>query len=103
MNGSDDDAPPPGYSRRRQRILMSGAQVGPIKWLCVFVQAICALFAIALVHSDDRLAAAITLGIFATGVATSLLLITAFDRPFVCELAVSPRPLLEVMPDTRIR
>ncbi len=59
--------------------------------------------AIALVHSDDRLAAAITLGIFATGVATSLLLITAFDRPFVCELAVSPRPLLEVMPDTRIR
>jgi hypothetical protein len=91
------------FEARRQRILLSGSQVGPVKWLCVLVQAICALLAIALVHSDDRLAAAITVGIFATGVAASVLLILAFDRPFVGQLAVSPQPMLQVMPDAQVR
>jgi len=84
---------------RRQRILISRSQVDPLKWLCVFVQAVCALFAIALVHREDRLAGAITMGIFATGVAASVLLITAFDRPFIGQLAVGAQPLLQVIPD----
>jgi Protein of unknown function (DUF4239) len=84
---------------RRQRILVSGTQVGPLKWFCVFVQAACALFAIAMVHSDDGLASAFTMGIFATGVAASVLLIMAFDRPFVGQLAVTPQLLLQVMPE----
>jgi Protein of unknown function (DUF4239) len=83
---------------RRQRILTSHSQVSPLKWLCVFVQAVCALFTIAVVHSDDRLAAAITMGVFATGVAASVLLIAAYDRPFIGELAVGPQQLLQVMP-----
>ena len=48
----------PALDARRQRILISQSQVGNAKWLCLFVQAVCALFAIALVHSDNRLAAA---------------------------------------------
>ena len=88
---------------RRQRILISGSQVGPVKWLCIFVQAICALFAIAMVHSDDRLAAAMTMGIFATGVAASVFLIAAFDRPFLGQLAGSPQPMLQVMPAAQVR
>ena len=84
---------------RRQRILVSGTQVGPLKWFCVFVQAACALFAIAMVHSDDGLASAFTMGIFATGVAASVLLIMGFDRPFVGQLAVTPQLLLQVMPE----
>ena len=83
---------------RRQRILTSHSQVSPLKWLCVFVQAVCVLFVTALIHSDDRLAAAITMGVFATGVAASVLLIAAYDRPFVGELAVGPQPLLQVIP-----
>jgi hypothetical protein len=48
--------------------------------------------------SDDRLTSAITLSLFGVGVAASLLLIPAHDRPFAGELAVSPNPLLQVMP-----
>ena len=58
---------------RRQRILVSHAQVNPTKWACLILQAVCALLAIAVVHSDNRMASAIALGTFATGVAASVL------------------------------
>jgi hypothetical protein len=51
-----------------------------------------------MVQSDDRLTSAISMGLFGVGVAASLLLILAHDRPFSGELAVSPDPLLQVMP-----
>jgi hypothetical protein len=63
------------------------------------VQAVCALLAIAMVHSDNRLASAITMGIFATGVAASVLLIASHDRPFTGDISVQPDPLLQVMPE----
>jgi hypothetical protein len=65
----------------------------------MFVQAVCALLAIAAVHSDNRLAAAIAMGVFATGVAASVLLIAAHDRPFMGAISVGPGPLLQVMPE----
>ena len=46
--------------------------------------------AIAMVHSDNRLASIIAMGIFATGVAISILLILAHDRPFTGEIFSSP-------------
>jgi uncharacterized MnhB-related membrane protein len=79
-------------------ILFALSEVNWVKWLCLGLQAVCALLAIAMVHSDNRLAAAITMGLFGVGVAASLLLILAHDRPFTGELAVSPNPLLQVMP-----
>jgi hypothetical protein len=39
------------------------------------------------------------MGVFATGVAASVLLIAAHDRPFMGELSVGPAPLLQVMPE----
>jgi hypothetical protein len=39
------------------------------------------------------------MGIFATGVAASVLLIASHDRPFIGELSVGPDPLLQVMPE----
>jgi hypothetical protein len=84
---------------RRQRIIVSQSQVNWVKWSCLFVQAVCALFAIAMVHSDNRLASAITMGIFATGIAASILLILSHDRPFTGEISVRPDPLLQVMPE----
>ena len=84
---------------RRQRIIISQSQVNLIKWACLCLQAICALIAIAMVHSDNRLAAAITMGLFAVGVAACLLLILAHDRPFTGEISVGPGPLLQIMPE----
>jgi len=82
---------------RRERIIISWAQVNPLKWSALLVQAVCALLAIAFVHCDNRLSSALMMGLFATGVATSLLLIAAHDRPFLGVLKVRPDPLLQIM------
>ncbi len=84
---------------RRERIILSHSAVNTVKWLCLYLQAACELFMIGLVHSDNRLAACIAMGLFATGVAASVLLIAAHDRPFTGHISVSPEPLLQIMPD----
>jgi hypothetical protein len=84
---------------RRQRIIVSRAEVNAVKWSCLYLQAICALLAIALVHCDDRLSSLVAMGLFATGVSASVLLIAAHDRPFVGQIAVTPEPLLQIISD----
>ncbi|MEH2563989.1 hypothetical protein V1289_003616 [Bradyrhizobium sp. AZCC 2289] len=83
---------------RRQRIIISQAEVNPVKWWCLYLQAICELLAIALIHCDNRLASGIALMLFATGVAASVLLIAAHDRPFTGQISVGPEPLRQIMP-----
>jgi hypothetical protein len=58
-----------------------------------------------MVHSDNRLTAALAMALFATGVAVSLVLIVAHNRPFTGGISVGPEVLLQVMPeeDTSIR
>jgi hypothetical protein len=67
---------------RRQRIIISQSSVSSLKWLALVLQGLCALTAIAMVHSDNRLTSGIALTIFATGIALSLLLVAAYSRPF---------------------
>jgi hypothetical protein len=83
---------------RRQRIVTSLAEVNSVKWWCLYLQAICELFVIALVHCENRLGSAIAMGLFATGVAASVLLIAAHDRPFTGQISIGPEPLLQIMP-----
>jgi hypothetical protein len=63
------------------------------------MQAVCTLVATAIVHSGNRFASIIAMGIFTTGIAASILLILAHDRPFTGEIAIKPDPLLQVMPE----
>ena len=84
---------------RRERINLSQSTVNWVKWTCMFAQAVCALVAIAMVHIDNRAAAAIAMGIFATGVAVCELLIISHDRPFSGEIHVKPNVLLQVRPE----
>jgi Protein of unknown function (DUF4239) len=84
---------------RRQRISVSHAEVNLVKWWCLYLQAICELVAIALIHCENRLASALALALFATGVAASVLLIVAHDRPFTGQISVGPEPLLQIMPE----
>ena len=79
--------------RWRQRIILTQSSVNWIKWTCLFAQAICKLDTIAIVHRDDRIGAGIALGIFATGVSVSVLLIASQDRPFSGEISVKPNVL----------
>jgi hypothetical protein len=83
---------------RRQRIIVSESSVNWVKWTGVIVVAILTLLAIAFVHSDNRLSAALAMGIFAAAVATSLVLIASQDRPFSGQFAVRPDVLQQVMP-----
>ena len=82
---------------RRQRIVVSQSAVGGIKWAGILLQGLCTLVAIAMVHSDNRLTCAITLTLFATGIALSLLLIAAYSRPFTGEISVKPDLLRQVI------
>src|SRR5215207_1727427 len=78
---------------RRQRIVISQAAIGAVKWAGILLQGFCTLVAIAMVHSDNRLACGITLTLFATGIALSVLLIAAYSRPFTGEISVTPELL----------
>ena len=81
---------------RRQRIVISETSVGAVKWAGILLQGLCTLIAIAMVHSDNRPACGITLTLFATGIALSMLLIAAYSRPFSGELSVGPELLKQV-------
>jgi Protein of unknown function (DUF4239) len=83
---------------RRERILVSSSEVSGVKWVCLFVQALCVLLAIALVQSGNRMACTITMAIFASGVAACVLLIAAHDRPFTGDISVAATPLLQIIP-----
>jgi hypothetical protein len=63
----------------------------------ILLQGFCTLVAIAMVHSDNRLACAITSTLFATGIAMSVLLIAAYSRPFTGEISVGPELLKQVI------
>lgn len=84
---------------RRQRILISQSQVNRVKWLSLIIQAICTLVAIAMVHSDNRVSAALAVGLFSIATALCIMLIVAHDRPFTGPNAVQPTALLQVQPD----
>jgi hypothetical protein len=79
---------------RRQRIVISESALGTVKWIGILLQGLCTLIAIAMVHSDNRLTCAITLALFATGIALSVLLIAAYSRPFI---SVGPELLKQVI------
>ena len=83
---------------RRQRIIVSQAEVNSVKWWGLYLQAICELLVIAFVHCGNRLASGIAMGLFATGMAVSVLLIVAHDRPFTGQISIGPEPLLQIMP-----
>lgn len=82
---------------RRQRIVISQSAVGSVKWVGILLQGLCTLIAIAMVHSDNRIACAITLTLFASGIALSILLIAAYSRPFTGENSVTPALLKQVV------
>src|SRR5262249_42222246 len=79
---------------RRQRIVISESALSTVKWVGILLQGLCTLVAIAIVHSDNRIARALTLTLFATGVALSVLLIAAYSRPFT---SIGPNLLKQVI------
>jgi hypothetical protein len=52
-----------------------------------------------MMHCDNRRTSAFAMALFATGVAVSVLLIAAHNRPFTDEISVGPDALLQVLPE----
>ena len=86
------------FDARRQRIIVSEFRVTWVTWSGVILVAALTLLAIAFVQSDNRLAAAIAMGLFASAVASALILIAAHDRPFTGDARVRPDVLQQVDP-----
>jgi len=82
---------------RRQRIIVSQSNVNSVKWAGLLLQALCTLIAIAMVQSNNRMACAIAMTLFATGVALYILLIASHNRPFTGDISVGPEPLMQVI------
>ena len=79
--------------------MISQSSVNWVKCVSLLVQAACTLVAIAMVHVENRLTAALAMALFATGVAISFVLIASHARPFTGEMSVGPQLLLQVMPE----
>jgi hypothetical protein len=84
---------------RRERILISRSGVNGVKWVCLTILAVCLVFALGLVQCGDRLGSAVAIGLLSVALATTILLILSHDRPFTGEIALTPEPLLQVMPE----
>src|SRR5262249_15078308 len=70
------------FDARRQRIVVSEYALGTVKWAAILLQALCTLVDVPMFHRDIRLARAISLTLYATGIALSVLLIAAYSHPF---------------------
>jgi hypothetical protein len=86
---------------RRQRIIVSESSVNWAKWIGVIALAVLTLFAIAFVHSDNRLGGALAMALFASAAAVCIVLIAVQDRPFAGPFRVRPTVLIQVTPAPR--
>jgi hypothetical protein len=85
---------------RRQRIVLSRSSLNWVKWTALLLEAGLILIGVALVHSDNRRANRIILGIFASAIGIALALIASHSRPFTGALAVTPGVLQQVEPES---
>jgi Protein of unknown function (DUF4239) len=86
------------FDARRQRILVSESSVNWVKWCGVVFLAALTLLAIAFVHSENRVTAALAMAIFASAAAVSITIIATQERPFSGPFGVKPDALLQVAP-----
>jgi hypothetical protein len=86
---------------RRQRIIISESTINWVKWAVVYLLAVLILLTIAIVHSDNRATAGMSMAIFSVAVAASIVLIASHSRPFTGEISVGPALLLQVMPEEK--
>jgi hypothetical protein len=82
---------------RRQRIIVSQAEVNSVKWWSLYLQAICELLVIAVVHCGNRLASGIAMAV--RDRRGHLGTADRRSRPFTGQISIGPEPLLQIMPD----
>jgi hypothetical protein len=85
---------------RRNRVLLSQAEIAPIQWIVIVGLAVLILITLAMVLIEHRLAMAVAMFIYSTAIAVCLVLLMVYDRPFaVGGFVVQPTVLRDIMPD----
>jgi hypothetical protein len=85
---------------RRNRVLLSRAEIAPVQWTVIVVLAGMILVTIAAIHVNARLAMAVAMFVFSTAVAMCLVLLMVYDRPFGSGgFTLPPTAYREAMPD----
>lgn len=83
---------------RRERIVVSESSINAVKWAGLIALAALTLFAIGLVHSENRTATRIAMGVFALAVAVVITMLASQDQPFAGQLGLDPDVLEQVLP-----
>lgn len=89
------------FEARRQRIIISESTINWVKWSVVGLLAGLLLVTIAIVHSDNRTTAAISMSILSVAIAGSIVLIASHNRPFTGQISVGPALLIQVLPEEK--
>ena len=85
---------------RRNRVLLSEAEIAPLQWIVIIGLAVLILVTLAMVLIQERLAMAIAMFIYSTGIAVCLVLLMSYDRPFgTGGFVVQPTVLRDILPD----
>jgi hypothetical protein len=85
---------------RRNRVLLSQAEIAPLQWAVIIGLAVLILITLAMVLIEERLAMAITIFIYSRGIAVCLVLLMVYDRPFgVGGFNIQPTVLRDILPD----
>jgi hypothetical protein len=85
---------------RRNRVVVSRAEIAPVQWTVIVVLSGMILITIAAIHINVRSAMAVAMFVFSTAVAMCLVLLLVYDRPFgLGGLTLPPTPYQEAMPD----
>lgn len=89
------------FDARRERIIISESSINWVKWSVVGLLAALLQVTIAIIHSDNKTTAAISMAIFSVAVAASTVLIASHNRPFTGEISVGPARLMQVLPEEK--
>jgi hypothetical protein len=89
------------FDAPRQRIIISESTINWVKWSVVGLLAGLILVTVAIIHSDNRATAAISMTLLSVAIAASIVLIASHNRPFTGEISVGPDLLIQVMPEQK--
>lgn len=78
---------------RETRLRIAATRPPPTRWSVVGLLAILTLVGVGLIHADSRRARRIALGMVAVGISCCFVLLFAYTRPYIGQLAVSPADL----------
>lgn len=86
---------------RDLRVSLSQTHVNPLKWLGMAFLGLLTLLSVAVVHVDKPRAALMSIMLFACGAAPTAAIVLIQGNPFLAPTAVTPEPILSVLPALR--